>query len=183
MNKIVYSSIALACTLLLPACGFKSLATQADAVSAKPVQVKLVDTKGKPAGTAAITQQAKGVLITIEAAGLTPGKHGFHIHENGKCEPPKFTSAGSHFNPGGAEHGFNNPKGYHGGDLPNLVADASGTAKGEIFVDYVTLAKGKANSLLKPGGTSIVIHAGEDDYVTNPAGNSGDRVVCGIISE
>ncbi|ANE46106.1 hypothetical protein SY83_07235 [Paenibacillus swuensis] len=186
MSRTQATALSVVCVvsiILLSACGLKSASVSSEIPAASPVEVKLIDTTGKPAGTAMLKQQANGVLVHIQATGLTKGKHGFHFHEAGKCEAPTFKSAGEHFNPTQKEHGFNNPKGFHGGDLPNLVADAKGQATAEIFVDYVTLAEGKPNSLLKEGGTSIIIHTGEDDYVTNPAGNSGDRALCGVISK
>jgi Cu-Zn family superoxide dismutase len=145
------------------------------------VNVSLINAKGEPIGKALITEMADGVHIGIEASKLTPGKHGFHIHQTGKCDPPDFKTAGEHLNPGGKQHGFENPKGPHDGDLLNLEAGPDGTAKGEFVDNRVTLAKGKPNSLLKDGGTSLVIHQDPDDYKTDPAGNSGARVACGVI--
>lgn len=114
--------------------------------------------------------------IEVNASGLSPGKHGFHVHAVGKCEAPDFKSAGPHFNPGGKKHGHDNPEGPHAGDLPNLevAADKKGKA---TFV-----AKGLAfDSLFAGSGTSLVLHADPDDGKTDPAGNSGARIACGVI--
>lgn len=145
------------------------------------VHVGLVNGKGESIGMAMLTEQADGVHIKVEASKLTPGKHGIHVHENGVCQGPDFASAGAHLNLTAHQHGFLNPKGPHEGDLLNLEVGPTGTARGEFVNKSVTLAKGKPNSLLKQGGTSLVIHADEDDYKTDPTGNSGARIACGVI--
>lgn len=146
-----------------------------------PVQLK--NTEGAVVGTAVLSEESDGVHIAIDATHLPLGVHGFHIHEKGMCEEPDFESAGGHFNPEGKEHGFDNPKGPHAGDLPNIEVGEDGAVKTEVVADMVTLEKGKENSLLHEGGTSLVIHADPDDYVSQPAGNAGERIVCGVISE
>ncbi|MHA0858232.1 superoxide dismutase family protein [Paenibacillus sp. CMAA1364] len=145
------------------------------------IKTKIINTKGEEIGTIVISQQDKAVKLHIEARNLSPGAHGIHFHENGKCDAPDFKSAGAHFNPEHKEHGFNNPQGYHAGDLPNLIVKEDGTVTADIESTTVTLAKGASNSLLKPGGTSIIIHEQADDYVTDPSGNSGDRIACAVI--
>lgn len=144
-------------------------------------QVELIGSNGESVGKAELTQMSKGVHIRVEAFNLVPGKHGFHIHESGKCDPPDFKTAGGHFNPMNKQHGFENPNGIHAGDLPNLFVGTDGTVKAEMVAKNVTLAEGQPNSLIRPGGTSLVIHAGADDYKSDPAGNSGGRVACGRI--
>ncbi|MBE9918406.1 superoxide dismutase family protein [Paenibacillus donghaensis] len=145
------------------------------------IKTKIIDSKGKEVGTAVLTQKDDVVHIHVEAKNLPPGEHGFHFHENGKCDPPDFKTAGAHLNPQGKEHGFNNPKGYHAGDLLNLSVKADGTVSQDLESKTVTLKKGSPNSLLKPGGTALMIHEKADDYVTDPTGNSGARIACAVI--
>lgn len=144
--------------------------------------VRLVDAQGRNVGSAVFTQAPDGVRINVNVAGLPAGTHGIHIHEVGECTPPDFTSAGGHLNPAGREHGLQNPQGPHAGDLPNLVVGADGRGELEVVNERVTLAPGAANSLFRPGGTSLVIHATADDQRTSPSGNSGARIACGVIS-
>jgi Cu-Zn family superoxide dismutase len=146
------------------------------------VKVNFVNAKGQPAGTGAVTQVPAGVLISLDVTGLTPGPHGFHIHEAGRCDPPDFKTAGGHFNPTKKAHGFKTPKGHHAGDIANLIAGKDGAAHTEVLVEGVKLSDGDM-ALLRPGGTAIVIHAQPDDYKTDPAGASGDRLVCGVIGK
>ena len=141
---------------------------------------KLKDTQGKKVGFASMIETADGVEVVVHVRGLSPGVHGIHFHERGKCEAPDFSSAGSHFNPTGKSHGLKNPKGPHVGDLPNLHAREDGTALYKALSPFVTLKEGP-NSLLKDGGTALVIHSGPDDMRSDPAGNSGSRVACGEI--
>ncbi|BBH22301.1 superoxide dismutase [Paenibacillus baekrokdamisoli] len=146
------------------------------------VTVNMMNSDGKAIGTALLTQQGNDVVIHIEADNLPPGKHGLHFHTVAKCEAPSFTTAGAHFNPQDKQHGFKNPKGFHAGDLLNIEVGADGKVKADMISKTVTLVKGKPNSLLKPEGTSLIIHEKEDDYVTDPSGNSGNRIACGTIS-
>jgi superoxide dismutase, Cu-Zn family len=143
----------------------------------------LINQEGSEVGTAKLVQDATGVVhLTVHARGLTPGLHGIHIHAVGRCNPADgFTSAGGHFNPSGAQHGVDNPDGPHAGDLPNMSVNPAGIGSLSVKADQVTLSDGPA-SLFDADGSAIVIHAGPDDYVTNPAGNSGARVACGVIS-
>lgn len=145
-----------------------------------PLNVALKNAAGEEIGNAILTPLAKGVRLVVDVKGLTPGEHAIHFHENGTCAAPKFDSAGGHFAPGTKTHGFDVKGGHHAGDMPNLIVPASGAVKVEIVNTEVTLAKGPA-SLLKKGGTALVIHAGPDDYKSQPAGNSGDRVACGEV--
>jgi Cu-Zn family superoxide dismutase len=140
----------------------------------------LRDAAGRVVGTALLTQTATGVRITISGQGLPPGEHGFHIHAVGLCEPPEFTSAGAHFNAENRQHGLNNPQGPHAGDLPNLVVAPNGTAAYATTTPRVTLAAGPT-SLFDADGSSLVIHTDRDDQVTDPTGNSGGRIACGVI--
>ncbi|MCZ8521562.1 MULTISPECIES: superoxide dismutase family protein [Paenibacillus] len=144
-------------------------------------EVELIGIRGTSIGKAKLSQAADGVRIQLDAAHLPPGVHGFHVHESGKCEAPDFKSAGAHFNPGGRKHGTENPEGAHAGDMPNIEADANGMAKADFVMKGLTLEKGKPTSLLKDGGTSLVLHEKADDYKTDPSGNSGARISCGVI--
>jgi Cu-Zn family superoxide dismutase len=160
---------------------------ESQATSSKPragsVIVNLIDTGGNKAGEATLTQTVEGVKIAVNATGVKPGKHGIHFHETAICTPPDFKSAGGHMNITHKQHGFLNPKGPHVGDIENITANNSGVIHGEVLSTMVTLEEGKANSLYSNGGTSLVIHDQEDDYKTDPAGNSGDRVLCGVIKK
>lgn len=140
----------------------------------------LVHTEGRVIGRAEFFPLERGVLIRVEATGLPAGPHGIHIHEVGDCTPPEFTSAGAHYNPFHRQHGLANPRGPHAGDLPNLVVSPTGAAFFEAVDLKVTLGPGR-NTLFDADGSSLVIHAQADDHVTDPAGNSGARIACGVI--
>jgi Cu-Zn family superoxide dismutase len=143
----------------------------------------LVDAQGKEVGKANLRQKKNGVEISLRVKGIPEGVHAFHIHENGKCEAPEFKSAGGHFNPSAKKHGLSNPEGHHHGDMPNIrVKHSTHWETFKIVNKDVTLMKGKPNSLLKEGGTSLVIHASEDDLKSEPAGNAGPRIACGVVS-
>jgi Cu-Zn family superoxide dismutase len=146
------------------------------------LRVELLDAVGAAVGTAFLRPRDGGVELAIHARGLPPGPKGFHIHENGVCEGPSFQTAGGHFNPTGRQHGRAHPDGPHAGDLPNLEVRADGTADTVVVAAGVTLAGGQPNSLQKEGGTSLVVHAQPDDDQSQPAGNAGDRIACGVIA-
>lgn len=148
----------------------------------------LLDAQGNPVGSAQFSEGTGGgegggggVVVTLQAQGLEPGEHGIHLHETGACEAPAFESAGGHINPTGAQHGLENPQGPHAGDLPGLSVGADGTASYQATNASVTLSGGGAASLLDDDGSALVIHAAADDQATDPTGNSGDRVACGVI--
>jgi superoxide dismutase, Cu-Zn family len=138
--------------------------------------------KGEKIGTAMLTEVPGGVRIEFKVSQLPPGTHALHIHATGRCEAPGFMSAGGHFNPAMKQHGKDNPMGPHAGDLPNFVVDASGNGGGTITATGVTLA-GASDSLFHTGGTALMIHAAADDYKTDPTGNAGPRLACGVIEK
>ncbi len=138
----------------------------------------LHDLVGLRVGTVTFLESHAGIIVYGDVSGLGLGAHAVHIHEVGKCEPP-FTTAGGHFNPTGRHHGYRNPEGPHLGDLPNIDTPAAGRRHFEFLLPGVTL-KGE-NALLDKDGASIVFHSTRDDYLTDPAGNSGSRIACGVI--
>lgn len=150
------------------------------AASAQTAKAQLKNAEGKDVGSATLTQTPNGVLVRLSLKGLPPGERAFHIHAAGRCEPP-FTSAEGHFNPAGRQHGFQASGGAHAGDMPNLHVPASGDLEVQVLNQAVTLQKGAANSLFGPSGTSLIIHAGKDDYKSDPAGDAGGRIACGVI--
>jgi Cu-Zn family superoxide dismutase len=122
------------------------------------------------------------VRISLRVMGLPGGTHAFHIHNVGKCEAPDFKSAGGHFNPEGKKHGLKNPDGPHAGDMPNITVAANGRGRAQVINTRITLGEG-ANSVFHEGGTAIVIHEKADDEMTDPAGNAGNRIACGVIEK
>ena len=164
-------------------CGIATAMLMAGAslpASAQTASAALKNADGKEAGTAQLTQTPAGVLINLSVKGLPPGEHAFHIHAVGKCEPP-FTTAGGHFNPAGKKHGMMAAEGQHAGDMPNLHIPASGELAVEVLNAAVTLEKGKPNTLFDADGSAMVIHAGKDDYKTDPTGEAGGRIACGVV--
>jgi superoxide dismutase, Cu-Zn family len=143
----------------------------------------LVNAKGEKVGTATLTEAKGGVRIVANLMQLPPGVHALHIHTTGKCDGPDFMTAGGHFNPTMKQHGKDNPMGAHAGDLPNFTVDAKGRAKTTVTAPGVTLAGSAANSLFHQGGTALMVHASPDDYKTDPTGNAGARIACGVIDK
>lgn len=152
------------------------------AAHAQTAKASLKDAAGKEVGQVQLVETPHGVLLKMSLKNAPAGDRAFHIHAVGKCEPP-FTSAGPHFNPAGHKHGMEAKEGSHAGDMPNLHIPASGELIVEIANPMITLAKGQPNSLFDADGSAIIIHAGADDYKTDPTGNAGDRVACGVITE
>ncbi len=148
--------------------------------AAQTASAPLKDAQGKEVGSANLTQTPRGVLINLSVKGLPPGEHAFHVHAVGKCEPP-FTSAGGHFNPDHKKHGLMAAEGAHAGDMPNLHIPQSGDLTVEVLNAAVTLNKGQPNSLFDNDGSALVIHAGTDDYKTDPTGDAGGRIACGVV--
>ena len=162
-----------------------SLAAILFAMSALPAAAQtataaLKNGEGKEVGSTNLTQTPHGVLINVSVKGMPPGEHAFHVHAIGKCEPP-FTSAGGHFNPDNKKHGMLAAGGYHAGDMPNLHIPQNGDLTVEVVNANITLEKGKPNSVFDADGSAIVIHAGSDDYKSDPAGDAGGRIACGVI--
>ena len=155
-------------------------ALSADAQPTMIGHAQLKDQNGTFVGTADLMETAGGLLVKLMLKGLEPGQHAVHIHAVGKCEPP-FESAGPHFNPDQHKHGVLSGEG-HAGDFPNLHVPDSGELEVEMITTKATLQKGKPNSLLDGDGSSLVIHANADDYLSDPSGNSGSRIACGVIT-
>jgi superoxide dismutase, Cu-Zn family len=156
------------------------LALATVSAAAQTAKANLKNAEGKEVGNATLTQTPAGVLITLSVKGLPAGEHAFHVHAVGKCEPP-FTTAGGHFNPEKKKHGMMATDGPHAGDMPNLHVPTSGELAVDVLNAAVTLEKGKANSLFGPEGTALIIHAGKDDYKTDPTGEAGGRIACGLV--
>jgi superoxide dismutase, Cu-Zn family len=176
--KLVIRTLAAAAALTL--CVTSGFA-QAKPIKKKTVELK--DAKGNDVGTAMIVSKGAGVEVKLALRGLPPGEHAVHFHQNAKCDPPDFKSAGPHFNPTGKQHGLQNPLGHHAGDMLNFTVKENGTAKATVKDDDVVLGTGsESNSLFANGGTTIMIHAKADDMKTDPAGNAGDRIGCGAIT-
>ena len=168
--------IFCALPVLLAGCLF---ALSAEAQVAKAT---MKDASGKDVGQATLVQTPQGVLVKLSLKGAVPGEHAFHVHAVGKCEPP-FTSAGGHFNPATRKHGLEAAEGAHAGDMPNLHIPAGGELVIEIANPMISLVKGQPNSVFDADGSALVIHAAADDYKSDPTGNAGDRIACGVIAE
>lgn len=169
--------LPLACSLLLGACATMD---QTDKTSTL-ARATLSDTAGAPVGTVRIEQSGTALSLVADVRGMSAGQHGIHMHTTGKCEAPGFTSAGGHLNPTAHQHGTMNPAGPHLGDLPNITVAADGT--GTLSAPLSGTAATVLASLFDADGTAIVVHAGSDDYKTDPSGNSGGRVACGVLTQ
>ncbi|PLK27798.1 superoxide dismutase family protein [Novosphingobium sp. TH158] len=169
--------------LLAPVAFALSIAAVPAAIQAAPgaaASAPIVSSSGTDVGYATVSVKKGKAVLSIAVTGVSEGPHGLHLHTTGKCGRPAFTDAGGHLNPGGHQHGTLNPAGSHLGDLPNLVVSASGEARGEVVLNGKP--KDVMAALFDADGTAIVIHAGPDDYRTDPTGNSGGRIACGVFS-
>jgi Cu-Zn family superoxide dismutase len=166
-------------TLLLAAAGCATT-NDAPAGNGDVATAAIHDASGRTVANARLEQAGAAIRVHVESAGLAAGNYGTHVHAVGLCEPPGFTTAGAHWNPTGRQHGSENPQGAHLGDLPNLVVDASGRGSVDFSISSASIASG-SDALLDADGAAIVIHAQADDYRTDPSGNSGARIACGIL--
>ncbi|MEO8287418.1 MAG: superoxide dismutase family protein [Chloroflexota bacterium] len=182
------STNRIAAALLLPVMiagvAFAASPAQADTTTIQGAKAELRNAQGQPVGTAIFSPVPQGLKLQVNVQGFietAPGDHGIHVHAVGKCEAPSFTTAGGHFNPDAKKHGLNSPEGHHAGDMPNIIIDAAGNSTYETVLTNLTV-DGGTNSVLDADGSAVVIHAGPDDLMTDPAGNSGARVACGEVA-
>jgi Cu-Zn family superoxide dismutase len=179
----MYRQISAACAIAL---AVAAPAAAQDTAGESPGAPKaavgdFVDRNGAKAGTASLLETPHGVVVAVAVRGLQPGEHGIHIHAVGRCDPANgFKSAGDHWAHQGEAHGYSSPEGPHAGDMPNQFASNDGTLEAHIFQAGATLSPGD-HSMMDADGVSIVVHEKADDYVSQPSGNSGDRVACAVI--
>lgn len=148
------------------------------------LKVKLVNSQGQSAGTVTFKPVKKGVKMTVKLENVSFGEHGVHIHEHGVCDAPDFKAAGGHFNPTGKHHGFENPEGHHAGDLPkNVSVGENHKGEASFVLTDISMDPNLPNSIFANGGTSVVVHEHADDEKTDPSGNSGNRIACGVVKE
>jgi len=160
--------------------GLGACVTAADRAPA--AHAGIADPAGRVLARATLRQTAAAIAIHVEAVGLAPGTYGVHLHAVGRCDPPAFAGAGGHWNPAGRQHGRDNPAGAHLGDLPNLSVGSDGRGVSDFEIAAAALSGEGANALLDADGAAIVVHAQADDYRTDPSGNSGARIACGVIA-
>jgi Cu-Zn family superoxide dismutase len=161
--------------LVLPGC-----AVVDELPSQRLAQATLRQASGVPAGTAQLITNGAEVSLSVAVVGLTPGTHGAHLHTTGRCDGPDFATAGPHLNPGNRQHGSQNPAGAHLGDLPNVTTGAAGA--GTVSATLRGTREEVLAQLFDADGTAIVVHADADDYRTDPSGNSGGRIACGVLT-
>ena len=192
MKRTMGVGLAMALALGVVACDMETDAVETtptvdppDAPAAErddrdqPVRVQMHDRDGNHVGDGTLTARNGSTEVAIRVHDMEPGIRGFHVHEHPRCDPPDFETAGGHFNPDDREHGFENPEGPHAGDLPNLRIREDGSADTTFVSEHLLLRNGD-RALLTTGG-ALMIHAEEDDYRTDPTGDAGDRIACGVI--
>ena len=157
-----------------------ALALASPALAVDKARAVLKDAKGAEVGNVTLTATPSGVLMSLDLTAVPAGEHAFHVHAVGKCEGPDFKSAGPHFNPDETKHGLMNPDGPHAGDMPNLHVPSDGKLQIEVLNPTVTLSSESA--LLDEDGSAVIVHTSADDYKTDPAGNAGDRIACGVVT-
>lgn len=176
-------SLAFACAPLAVLCACAPMANE-PAYAPPPIadvaEAVLRDASGAMVGEAYMTQLDQGIRVVLRVEGLPPGVKAAHIHTAGRCDPPDFTSAGGHWNPQGREHGRNNPAGQHMGDMPNIIVGQGGTGLLEVTITGGRI-DGGVRALLDDDGAAVMIHAGPDDYESDPTGNAGGRIACGVL--
>ncbi|HEX6374597.1 MAG TPA: superoxide dismutase family protein [Allosphingosinicella sp.] len=141
----------------------------------------LRDAQGRTRARATVEQSGDSLRVRVEAVAMSAGAYGLHLHNVGRCDPPAFTSAGPHWNPTGQMHGKDNPKGMHKGDLPNLLVGTDGRGSFEYTIPNASLSGMSPTKLIDENGAAVVIHAKPDDFRTDPSGNSGGRIACGVL--
>lgn len=156
------------------------IALTGPALARDDAKAAMKNAEGQDVGTVTLSESDKGVTLKLALKGLPSGEKAFHIHETGKCEPP-FKSAGDHYNPTGAKHGKEAEGGPHAGDMQNLKIGEDGSVSLTVVNEMVTLKKGEKNSVFDEDGSAIVVHAKADDYKSQPSGDAGDRIACGVI--
>jgi Cu-Zn family superoxide dismutase len=166
-------------TALAAIVAFSGCASAQDTNPRASAELRKAD--GQAVARATVEPNGQGLRLRIEATGLPAGAYGAHIHMTGRCDAPDFASAGGHWNPMSRQHGSENPQGPHMGDLPNLVVDANGTGSLTFDVPHGTL-RGGDHGLLDTDGAAVIVHASPDDYRTDPSGNSGARIACGVLN-
>ena len=168
----------------LAAIGMFFLTAWAKAPAKKTVQVQLQTSQGQSAGKVTFSSEKSGVKMRISLENVPFGEHAVHIHQNAVCDAPDFKGAGGHFNPAGKKHGFENPMGHHNGDLPkNVSVGEDHRGQATFVLTDISLDPSAPNSIFANGGTSVVVHEKADDMKTDPTGNAGNRIACGVVKE